>query len=327
MSKIITFCIALLLCLFTANAQQTVTLGPGDAFNYNTLQEAHDALNAGDIIMVQQGGDYGSATFTKPLIVLGAGYLLNENNNSLSSNLGNSIGEVNLNDGAEGTYFSGIEAQNIFIRVSNVVIERCRTIGDIQILGSENVIISDNLIGDQLVFSLSISTNCTVSNNYIKQLYNGNNYGSYIRFENNIIQSFYAGILNYSVCVNNIFLSNPGNSLNAQNSFFNHNIFTSSEEDLPFLTGNNNITGVDVTTIFVAYPEQGEYSDDARWQLADGSPASGAGEGGTDCGIFGGDNPYVLSGLPAIPLIYELTVPQTAGQNSINVNVKARTNN
>jgi hypothetical protein len=31
------------------------------------------------------------------------------------------------------------------------------------------------------------------------------------------------------------------------------------------------------------------------------SPGLGAGFGGTDCGIFGGAEPYVLSGIPPIP--------------------------
>ena len=62
--------------------------------------------------------------------------------------------------------------------------------------------------------------------------------------------------------------------------------------------------------------------------LADNSIAKGAGEGGTDCGAFGGDEPYVLSGLPSGPIVYELSMPsQVSGSSTLNVRVKARVQN
>ena len=43
--------------------------------------------------------------------------------------------------------------------------------------------------------------------------------------------------------------------------------------------------------------------------LKPNSPAKGAGSGGTDIGMFGGVNPYVLSGIPSVPTFYQLTAP------------------
>jgi hypothetical protein len=62
--------------------------------------------------------------------------------------------------------------------------------------------------------------------------------------------------------------------------------------------------------------------------LASNSPAKGSGENGTDAGAFGGDEPYILSGIPSIPSIYQLTVPANVPQGgTLNVQIKAKTNN
>ena len=42
-------------------------------------------------------------------------------------------------------------------------------------------------------------------------------------------------------------------------------------------------------------------STDGRYKLKAGSPAIGYGVGGVDCGIYGGPEPYVLSGMPTVP--------------------------
>jgi hypothetical protein len=70
----------------------------------------------------------------------------------------------------------------------------------------------------------------------------------------------------------------------------------------------------------------GGNSTDGQWQLKVGSPAIGAGEGGTDIGMFGGEYPYVLSGLPPIPAIYGLDA-QSLPSNTLDVNLKAKSHN
>ena len=51
----------------------------------------------------------------------------------------------------------------------------------------------------------------------------------------------------------------------------------------------------------------------------------GAGVSGTDCGIFGGTIPYVLSGLPDIPAIYYFTLFNIS--NTLNVSLKVKSHN
>ncbi|MCD4747399.1 MAG: hypothetical protein K8R58_13960, partial [Bacteroidales bacterium] len=86
----------------------------------------------------------------------------------------------------------------------------------------------------------------------------------------------------------------------------------------------NNQQNVDMSTVFVDYVL---YIDNG-YILASGSPATGAGISGGDCGVFGyqaGGVPYVLSGLPAIPAIYETNVVQTG--TSAQVTIKAVSHN
>ena len=48
----------------------------------------------------------------------------------------------------------------------------------------------------------------------------------------------------------------------------------------------------------------------------------------TSIGMFGGTLPYILSGIPAIPAIYNLPPPGNAPQgDTLHVNIKTRSNN
>ena len=84
---------------------------------------------------------------------------------------------------------------------------------------------------------------------------------------------------------------------------------------------------VDMASVFVDYDGALGYSTDGKWQLKAGSPAIGTGLGGVDCGAFDGIEPYVLSGLPEVPHIYEVIMPGTVISDedlSVTVRVKAQ---
>lgn len=107
---------------------------------------------------------------------------------------------------------------------------------------------------------------------------------------------------------------------------FNGNVFTQDFTNLP----SSNTINADPNSLFLGYPTNpnNALAPDARAQLAAGSPAKGAGVGGVDAGAFGGDMPYVLSGIPSAPNIYQLNVPlQTTQNGTLNVQIKAKTNN
>jgi hypothetical protein len=66
-------------------------------------------------------------------------------------------------------------------------------------------------------------------------------------------------------------------------------------------------------------------STDGRWEMKAGSPALGSGSGGVDCGAFGGSTPYILSGVPNLPHIYEADVPASATSSSgLQVSIKVK---
>ncbi len=87
----------------------------------------------------------------------------------------------------------------------------------------------------------------------------------------------------------------------------------------------NNLQNVPMDSVFVDY----DLYIDNGYILKSNSPAIGAGINGGDCGVFGyhaGGVPYVLSGMPAIPAIYEASVTPN-GTNNISVTIKAKSHN
>ena len=75
---------------------------------------------------------------------------------------------------------------------------------------------------------------------------------------------------------------------------------------------NGNQYNIDMDLVFADFDGALELSTDGKWELKAGSPAIGAGSGGIDCGAYGGPAPYILSGIPMLPHIYEADVPASA---------------
>ena len=121
---------------------------------------------------------------------------------------------------------------------------------------------------------------------------------------------------------------------NAGNSVFNYNL-TLQAGSGPAQTWGVGGTGNIITPIanaanlFNAWPLIGSSSADARYQLKTGSPALTAGPGGTPIGMFTGNYPYKLSGLPSIPSISLLSSPQGNNPpgNTLQISVSTKGNN
>lgn len=86
--------------------------------------------------------------------------------------------------------------------------------------------------------------------------------------------------------------------------------------------GDGNINGQTTNDVFL-----GGSSPDGMWRLKEGSPAIDAGAGGYDMGMYDGPLPYVLSGLPPVPMITSLDVPPVVQDGEdLTVTVRAATN-
>ncbi len=302
--------------------------GPAVAgVDYATFQLAHDASSAGDTIMMQPGSSFGyPGTMTQKLVVIGPGYFLNQNANLQANTLGmDSVnGSLDIaNATANGSSFIGCTFPASTCKISgtgiqNVSFLHCWFFGSssqnpgINILNNVN-----NFLFQQCVFKdyglMSYQSNVVCTNlSFVNCLFYSSNGGGYGLYFNDIANTgliqncVLAGdngsnnfVLYGTWAVNNA-IGNPnqfvGSGITVQNS-----ICTNTQ----FPAGNGNKQNQTWANIFTL-----SGSTDGQYTLKAGSPAIGAGIGGTNCGIFGGATPYRLSGIPSVPTIYALTSPQ-----------------
>lgn len=123
------------------------------------------------------------------------------------------------------------------------------------------------------------------------------------------------------------------------NTLFENNLF-GTEPPVPLPAGSNNLWKQDWSEIFTE--TGGFYAghiselpfDEDYFVLKAGSPAISYGRDAsnnpTDAGIYGGEPAfmYKLSGVPAVPAIYNVTAPNTsASANPYNVTISIKSNN
>jgi len=137
------------------------------------------------------------------------------------------------------------------------------------------------------------------------------------------------GVLNNpSGCANSIFINNL-TATSAANNLVSTN---------PGCSGNVFGVTYDNNSIFVGYPTNTSGSTtlntpDGVFTLASTSIAKNAGiipgtTTATDCGIYGGTNPYKASGIPAVPSFYKLTSTSSQATTSpYTITFSAKSNN
>jgi len=313
----------------------------GDANSSNLVSST-----AGDTIHLEGSSvDYAAATITKKLVIIGPGYLLNENTNVSNDLLPARLDNIAFNSGSSGSQLLGVYVYGFYgiaINVSNITIKRCRIDRSITLANA----ISDILVL-QNFFSNSYNTNETTSaivpnfygfptgfifdNNICKKTFilNSNNIVRTAQEVNNntfdclAISGKPSIQLNTGSFKNNI-LKTAAATVDINNKTNNNVSYcVSSSSTGQFGTSNNNIVVSTISSIFVT-----SGSTDGAYQVKSGSVASGTGSDHTDRGAFGGVTPnrYTLSGLAAIPVTYQLTTSGVATPSSgLSVTIKART--
>lgn len=133
---------------------------------------------------------------------------------------------------------------------------------------------------------------------------------------------------NFSNVANTIFINNITNQASANNPMFTNpgslgNVFNVDYANNAYFLGFPNNTSGSTTL----------NSPDARYRLSATSPARNAGiipgtAAATDCGAYGGTNPYKASGIPPIPSFYKLNAPSsTATGSSYQLTFSVKSNN
>lgn len=326
---ILTVCLTALIA-FTASAKIWRVNNTGLEADFTTIQAAHDAITvlAGDTLHLESSPKtYGDLICTKKLIIFGPGFFLDLNLNQQSLPTTATITSFRLSAGSSGTVISGltITGQN-YIYTGDVTITR-NFVDQVIYLSRDysynNVIISGNYGINNISYTgssgTSIITNILILNNVISYVNLLNQYSG--TFANNIITNYNSTFYNF-IIKNNICTSTTNSACFGGSSNTISNNICSSALGLP--AGSGNQTSVSMTTVFVGATG---HSTDGQWQLAATSPAIGAGLNGEDCGIYGGNSPYHLSGVPKIPSIYKLSSPTNSNGNSLPVTISVKSNN
>ncbi len=318
-----------------------------------SLPAALTVAAAGDIIYVD-GGIFGDLTLTKKVILIGTGYF---GAGSSASPGEATLGTVRFSTGSDGSVMMGFQTGDLTIGASNVSVLRNHT-GTISIgLGDasttvNNVVVRQNYVDGSIGAGTTSYGSNTVYNFSFRNNIVRNGFGSAGRVADEYINNTFG----YRFDVGSFATttgSERGPECTLQSSVrYKNNIMADGDNGAgctvfsaslvpPVFTGNVlvpavNIPGnIAITTtqrdnLFVGWPNQTgtTIGQDVRSQLKAGSVALTAGEGGTQAGAFGGDDPYVLGGVPFIPTITELTVPNTVTQGgTLNITVKAQANN
>jgi hypothetical protein len=275
--------------------------------DYLTLQEANDNANNGDTIYVEGSTTmYAGADISKSLTIIGPGFFLSQNDSTQANGLEASIGSISLNAGSVGSVLTGIKVSTVYIYVDNIVVSRCHVSSINFNSNIDNILVLQNYVSN-IQISAGVITNGIISNNIVGGSINIPSTSGPLQVINNVL--FGAGhisVTNSSIA-NNILSHMGGQIYEHTGNTITNNLLAQAGTN-----ANGNQYNVVMANVFVDFNGNLRYSTDGKWKLKAGSPAIGAGVSGVDCGVFGGTTPYILSGLPAVPHIYEAAIAGTA---------------
>lgn len=183
------------------------------------------------------------------------------------------------------------------------------------------------------IYFSGVPLNTILRNNFIRSIRGYSNVGYYsisyptnspsteLFISNNVIW----GPINtyYTIHTNNILLDGTYN--NGTGDQTHNNLCNATQYPVTGQFHQNNQQNIAMNTVFV---NSTKYIDNGYF-LKEGSPAIGAGLSGGDCGVFSDDSgatPYLLSGIPGIPAIFDVAV-KPMGVSTIPITIKAKSNN
>lgn len=291
--------------------------------DFSDTQLAHDdtLVHSGDVLMIEGSETYYSnLTCTKQLNIIGPGYYLMENFTTANHHSAK-MNWVQFESGSEGSSVYGMYFnQGVQVHTDDINVERCFINGAVQIGSLTSTINNTRVIGNMLG---SITNFYSGQRTFINAIVNNNIFTfkttisyncSIITFDNNILVSGESYSFSTEYFRNNIIVNEP--IMNIKAGYSNNNIALAD-----VLTGVENKVVDNTAELF-----KGGDSPDGKYLLSENSAAIGAGFDGSDCGIFGGSTPYIISGIPPIPTILELQVESTTTHDE-GLGVKIRVSN
>jgi len=320
--------------------KRLVILGPGYFYNSYNLNTTSELTNAG---LQNLAGGIGSVSITVGVGSSGSLFAGHFNLYVSTSNVPDSLNNITIlrsrgvsvnwdnsgvcnnwvisqcygvstNQSAYGSSFTGNRT------ITNFRVENC--VGE-QSYGSINIRIGTSPVG----ISSGQILNCTAMGSQSGILLSLNNQAFVV--QNCISENLTTGYpSNISGVANTVFINNITGSASANNPVFTN----------PGSTGNIFSRDFSNNAFFVGYPNNTSgsttlNSPDARFQLSATSPAKLAGiipgtTTATDCGAYGGQNPYKPSGIPAVPAFYRLNAPSSSATTSpYTITFSVRSNN
>ncbi len=299
-------------------------------------------VGQGDTLLIESSGTrYPGVTLNKKLVLIGTGYFLGENlgrqQNQTPAIIDylifgqNSSGSTIMGLNISGTASSGVALSNF--NLDSIAITRCYINGDINFQNGagiihNRIIITKNFITgaiDQPAGSPGTITNLIFTNNQVGwyMQFDGTNHHGIV--ENNALARdiYIQGniVFRNNIITGGTFVQNPTNS---STNIYN-NLFSYAQP--AWLTGGDNNFGVASNII---YHSTGTTDSIFTPKAISDCPQCYQGfPGGTAMlGMFGGSDPYILSGIPAIPTIYQLQTPVNAPQGgTIQGTISTRSNN
>lgn len=366
MKKLFFFVVALVSASFTIQAQSHVFYvdnNPGSPVNnaqnnYNSVQAAVNAAQAGDTIYIQPSPNgYGDIQMTKKLTIYGIGH-----NPELNAGKRANVNNILFRYGnASGSKISGLNIQGIYLdnttySNNDVIIFNNQIVtinGNGQTGHADRAIISGNFFynngGDAI--SVGQAQDWVFSHNLVHQestYWGAHSFSSFndtTIFDNNIILTRQTGdgsqdIRVFNACnstqiQNNIFIFTSTSLDNFTNLgsnsalTFKNNLTYSVTTALNPLVGTNNIDDTDPKfTSFNSNNSLNNVSNNYTFQV--GSPAIGVGSDGNDLGVMNGSFPFSMRGYPTeLPYLRDFVINNnilSAGTN-LDINIKADANN
>ncbi len=309
MKKTIVFAVAAMLTL-GANARiLRVNNTSGSSAPYQTIEAALEAANEGDTIMVDASTQtYGLVDIAKRVVVLGPGYWLAENGITEEgpsyAMLGSGVQNPTIT--AEGVVIKGMSFyRGITIKAPKAVINKCLFGGGIVLEGADNCIIHQNIVsGDIRGEQTTPASYCQVTNNIITDGVNGF-VDSYIAYNTMHVEN--GRLFNLYTCKGCTVEHNwsttdlKANETAAANNNFSANYVSEDYKELlhSLLYSSDGIIDKDIAALEIDAQLRSTY------------------------GAFAGATPYIISGVPAGPVIQDLIVPASVERGSkLQVTVK-----